>query len=306
MDFETGTQYLYNNSGYNLLAYIIESVSAKPYMDFMKERIFRPLGMNKTGGRDPQFVVLNRAVGYEWRIDRLTGRDGNLTDLMGAGSIISTVSDMAKWAMALRNDTLLKPASKAEMWKQNVFNDGKTFPYGLAFRISDIRGHKMIGHTGQTAGFGAAVFRYVNDDVSVVVLTNLGELGLGGQIAAGIAKIYIPSMSLREMKVALAAPDEKISANISAAIRQRIENKPSPEIFSAGLIRALSTERSKAANSKIAAYGDVREILFGGQETIDGKVNFRYLAKTDKRLFLWRFVLDTDRKIADMTLEEEE
>ena len=89
LDFETGTDYVYSNTGYSLLSYIIESASGKSYWDFMRERIFNPLGMTKTADRDPQYIIKNRATGYEWRGNKLIGRDGNLTDLSGAGAIVS-------------------------------------------------------------------------------------------------------------------------------------------------------------------------------------------------------------------------
>ncbi len=88
----------------------------------MRERIFAPLGMTRTADRDPQFIIPNRAVGYEWEIDHLTGRDGVLTDLMGAGSIVSTITDMVKWDAALNGKNFLKPESRSEWWKQFVFN----------------------------------------------------------------------------------------------------------------------------------------------------------------------------------------
>ena len=115
-----------------------------------------------------QFIIPNRAAGYEWEADHLTGRDGNLTDLMGAGSIVSTITDMVKWDAALSGNTFLKPESKRAIWTQFTFNEGKPSPYGFGWRISDVRGHKLIGHTGQTAGFGSANFRYVDDNVIVM------------------------------------------------------------------------------------------------------------------------------------------
>ena len=71
------------------------------------------------------------------------------------------------------------------MWKPLTFNNGETYPYGLAWRLSDIRGHKLIAHSGQTAGFGASVSRFVDDDLSVIALTNLGESGMGTPVQRG-------------------------------------------------------------------------------------------------------------------------
>lgn len=305
LDFETGTNYIYSNSGFNLLAFIIESVSGKSYWDFMRERIFNPLGMTKTADRDPNFIIKNRATGYEWRDNHLVGRDWELTDLFGAGSIVSTVLDLAKWDAALRGDTLLKKETKAEMWKPLTFNNGKTYPYGFAWRISDIRGHKLIAHSGQTAGFGASISRYVDDDLTVIALTNLGESGMGTLIAQGVAKIYIPAISLKEMK-AQPEPNSQISQKISTALRERLENKFNPELLTANLIRTLSTERTKANNQRINSFGGIQKLTFVGSENNENSKIYRYKMETPKRIFLWRFAIDADGKISEMTVEEEE
>lgn len=305
LDFETGTNYIYSNSGFNLLAFIIESVSGKSYWEFMRQRIFIPLGMTKTADRDPQFIIANRATGYEWRDNRLVGRDYELTDLFGAGSIVSTVLDLAKWDAALRNDTLLKKETKAEMWKPLTFNDGKTYPYGFAWRISDIRGHKLIAHSGQTAGFGASVSRFVDDDLTVIALTNLGESGMGTLIAQGVAKILIPSMSLKQMK-AQPEPDSKLTQMISTALRERFENKFNPDVLTQTLINSLSTERSKLNTFRIALFGNIKKLTFVGSETNEKTKIYRYKAEAEKRIFLWRFAIGADGKISEMTLEEEE
>jgi CubicO group peptidase (beta-lactamase class C family) len=304
LDFPTGTDYVYSNSGYSLLSYIIESASGKNYWEFMRERIFAPLGMSKTASRDPKFIIPNRAVGYEWQNNQLVGRDYNLTDLFGAGAIVSTITDLAKWDLALRNDTLLKKESKLQMWTPLTFTNGKTYPYGFAFRFSDIRGHKLIAHSGQTAGFGASISRYVDDDLTVIALTNLGENGMGTLIAQGVAKFYIPAISLKMMS---AKPDDaKISQIVKTALQMRLENNPKPEIFSADLIRSLSTERAKANNLRIASFGAIKNLTFVGDEMSEDKKIYRYRIETAKKMFLWRFVFDGERKVAEMVLEEEE
>ncbi|MEJ7848774.1 MAG: serine hydrolase domain-containing protein [Pyrinomonadaceae bacterium] len=305
LEFEPGERNIYSNSGFNLLAFIIESASGKSYIDFMKTRIFKPLGMAKTTDRDPDFIIINRAAGYEWRVDKLTGRDGSLTDLRGAGSIVSTISDMAKWEAALRNDTLLKKASKNEMWKQFVFNDGKPSPYGFGWRISDVRGHKLVAHSGQTAGFGASISRFIDDDLSVIALTNLGETGMGTLVATSVAKNYLPAISLRAV-TAKPDADPKISAKFLTVLRERTENKFDPELMSAELIKAFSTERTKNEGKRIGTFGMPRSVVFVGSEATNGKTVYRYKAETPKRMFLWRIAINTQGKITEMTLEDEE
>lgn len=305
LEFTPGERNIYSNSGYNLLAYIIETQSGKPYMQFMRERIFAPLGMTKTADRDPQFIIPNRAVGYEWSIDRLTGRDGSLTDLMGAGSIVSTISDMMKWDAALNGKTFLKPESRTEWWKQYTFTNGRPSVYGFGWRISDVRGRKLIGHTGQTAGFGAANFRYVDDGVSVIVLTNLGEIGLGGQIAARIAKFYAPSLSLRSI-TAKPEPVPDLGEKLLAVLRARNEEKLDDAPITSQLVRSLSTERAKAGYRRIASLGSPANAVFVETDETGTQPSYRYRVEAGRRLTLWRIAVDGDGRISDMSLDEEE
>lgn len=305
LEFTPGERNIYSNSGFNLLAYIIETQSGKKYLDFMRERIFIPLGMTKTGDRDPQFVIPLRANGYEWRQDRYVGRDGNLTDLMGAGSIVSTINDMTKWEAALRGERLLNAQSKKEIWTQFTFNNGKLSPYGLGWRISDVRGNKLIGHTGQTAGFGAAIFRYVDSDVTVIALTNLGEIGMGSLVAVAAAKHYIPKLSLKAINTVVSG-DPIVMRNVERALRGRYEKTHDAELFTPSASRTLSSTRAKNLNERIAKFAPVTRVRFVKDETEDQRDTITAIVETAKRIFLWRVVVDRDGKITDMTLDEEE
>lgn len=305
LDFETGTSYVYSNSGYSLLAYIIESASGKAYWDFMNARIFTPLKMTRTFDRDPKNIIPNRAGGYEWTDSKLVGRDYNLTALFGAGTIVSTVTDLAKWDAALRNDTLLKKDSKLQMWTPLTFNDGKNYPYGFGFSIREIRGHKLIAHSGQTAGFGANISRYVDDDVTVIALTNLGESGMGTLLTNGIARLVIPAISLKAM-TALPETNAKTSATIQTALRDVLQNKFDANILNADLIKSLSTERSKANNQRLAAFGAIKTLTLVGSETNGVTKIYRYRMELPSKILLWRVGVNADGKISEMTLEEEE
>jgi CubicO group peptidase (beta-lactamase class C family) len=288
-----------------LLGFIIEAASGKSYWDFMRERIFRKLGMTETFDRDPKYIVKNRATGYELENNSYTGRDYDLTDLFSAGAIISTVGDLAKWDAAWRNDTLLKKESKAQAWKPFVLSDGKPSLYGFGWNVADFREHKLISHSGSTAGFNAQISRFTDDDLSVIVLTNLGDAGFAGTIARGIAKIYIPSISIKAMKPQSGA-DAKLTQMFTNALRERMENKFSVEQLTDNLIKSLSTDRAKAGSARIAAFGAVKNLTFVGGETSESSKIYRYRAETAKRLFLWRFAVNGEGKISEMTLEDEE
>ena len=305
LEFAPGERNIYSNSGFNLLAYIIETQSGKKYIDFMRERIFLPLGMTRTGDRDPRNIIRLRASGYEWGDGSHGGRDGSLTDLMGAGSIVSTIADMTKWEAALRGDKLLNAESKKQVWTQFTFNNGKPSPYGLGWRISDVRGRRLIAHSGQTAGFGAAIHRYVDDDVTVIALTNLGDVGMGTLIATDVAKRYVPAISLKAMTAAVdvSAP---LAKNIDAAIRGRFDNTVDASIFTASLARTLGSTRWKNTSARLAAYAPITSVRVAKREGVDGKDTLLVIAQTPRRIFLWRIVVDAESKIAELSLDEEE
>lgn len=305
LEFEPGERYIYSNSGYNLLGFIIESVSQKSYWDFLGERIFKPLGMSQTANRDPQFIVSNRADGYEWENGKLVGRDYDLTDVFSAGAIVSTVTDLAKWDAALRGDTFLKNESKAQMWTQVVFNNGKPHPYGFGWNVTEFREHKLLSHSGQTAGFAANVSRYVDDNLTVIVLTNLGDIGLGTAMARGVAKIYIPAISLRVMKEQAGA-DAKLSGLLQTALRSYLEDKLAADSFADRTRAAQTSERAKLNAKRITSFGAIKNFVLVGSETADKNRIYRYKAETPSRIFLWRFELDETDKITALVLEEEE
>ncbi|MEO6589009.1 MAG: serine hydrolase domain-containing protein [Pyrinomonadaceae bacterium] len=305
LEFEPGERYIYSNSGYNLLGFIVESVSGESYWDFLQKRIFKPLGMNKTANRDPQFIVPNRADGYEWENGKLVGRDYDLTDVFSAGAIVSTVTDLAKWDAALRGETFLKKESKEKIWTPVVFNNGKPYTYGFGWNVTEFRGHKLFSHGGQTAGFAANISRYVDDNFTVIVLTNLGDQGLGSVIARGIAKIYLPDISLRAMKAQTGA-DAKLTESFQKALNSYLENKLTANLFNEKTVASLTNERAKLNASRITSYGAVKNFVFVGSESADKNKIYRYKAETASRIFLWRFERDENGKIVALNLEEEE
>src|SRR5205823_7930173 len=129
--------------------------------------------------RRPGAIIPNRAAGYEQTNHVLINRDYDLTDVFSAGAIASTVGDLAKWNATLDKESLLKAATKEEMWTPAKLRDGKETKYGFGWFIDSVEGHKNIGHGGSTSGFSASSERFPDDQLTVIILTNTDE-----QIAA--------------------------------------------------------------------------------------------------------------------------
>jgi CubicO group peptidase (beta-lactamase class C family) len=171
--FEPGTDYKYSNTGYTLLGLIVEQVAAQPFHQFLKARIFNPLGMD----RSVMFVrglntVTDRAFGHTQQDGRWTRDDQSLTSAVrGDGGIYSSINDLAKWIAAVDNQQLLSDESTQQMFTP-VPTDDETIGYGFGWRIDTYKGQRRIHHTGGTRGFSLCLQRYPDRNAAVIVLIN--------------------------------------------------------------------------------------------------------------------------------------
>ncbi len=304
-NFAPGDSWSYTNTGYNLLGLIIEAVSGRTYWQFVRERIFRPLAMNESADRDPKYIIKNRANGYEWQKGALTGRDYDLTDVFSAGAIVSTVLDLAKWDAALYTGRLLKRESLEQIWTPVRLNDGSTYPYGFGWYIENFRGHSRVRHNGQTAGFAAHIARYGQERLTFIVLTNLGDSGLGGEVGLGLAKLYIPSLSLRALKTQSDA-DAQTSARLETILRARLAGRVEEQMWTTEGRKALSDEDERQSWQRLSSYGALKSFALTGSETTSKARVLHYKAALGSHLLLLKFTLAADDKIAEMSVEEEE
>ncbi len=173
MQFAPGEQYRYNNSGYVLLGAIIEKVSGKPYEAFVTEAIFKPLGMTGTyyGSNEP--IIRKRAQGYTGPADKAANaRYLSMTQPYAAGSLVSTVDDLARWDAALYTEALLKKPALEQMWTAFKLINGTSTNYGYGWGVSTLRGRRSIDHGGGIFGFSTYGLRVPDDRVYVAVLCN--------------------------------------------------------------------------------------------------------------------------------------
>lgn len=191
LEFPSGDRWVYGDTGYLLLGILIEKVSGKTYEKFLRERIFAPLGMNDTRLATYIELIPNRADGYSWQNGsfRHTPRL-SVFENSNAG-LVSTVLDMAKLDVALTSEKLLKRATLEQMMTNAKLNSGEIVPsYGLGVGLTPFRGCRRVGHTGGGLGFATALTHFINEKVTVVVLTNANQPGGVGEIANEIASFY--------------------------------------------------------------------------------------------------------------------
>ena len=169
---EPGMKYFYSNSNYHILAFIIEKVSGQSYGDFLGPRIFKPAGMTNTAHRaKDETIVVDLATGYApvgaSRFERANYLDW--TSKTGNGSVYSTADDLLRFHRALQNGALLKP----DLLKQSYGFETKKRTVGMFWFHRERFGHRSVYVNGSSPGFKAHFERFINDDATVVVLSNL-------------------------------------------------------------------------------------------------------------------------------------
>ncbi len=203
--FEPGTQYSYSNGAYAMAALLVESVSGRPFRDFLQEELFRPSGMSKT-------LIFHRRKNakvpenYAWPMVLSEGRyviPEELDDLQaliqldpneGDGVVNSNVEDLLLWHQSLRNATVLSHETQSEMLCETILLSGESYPYGYGWRLSE-HPHwgRMAEHSGGWPGYSTKLYRCTEHDLMMTYLLN--QTGCDGlaraEMEAGLKAIML-------------------------------------------------------------------------------------------------------------------
>jgi D-alanyl-D-alanine carboxypeptidase len=173
LQFEPGSLWRYNNSGYFLLGAIIEKVSGQPYAKFIEQRIFVPLGMSRTAYEGQERGPVQLAAGYSALGSGFEASPAlSMTQPYAAGALVSTVDDLARWDAAVSSGKLLKESSWKKAFTPYTLNTGKSTSYGYGWEMGKLQGVPMISHGGAINGFNTFALRLPAEKVYVAVLSN--------------------------------------------------------------------------------------------------------------------------------------
>ena len=182
LDFKTGEKYQYCNLAYYMLAQIITQISGMPWQDYIKEKLFIPAGMKNSGMTDFYLIIPNRASGYMHKNGVLVNADA-MYAVRPSGGFLSTSSDMILWDKILREkNTILKKENWELLWQPFIKTSDKPESkshYGFGWVIDERNGNKIIEHGGANVGFRSYYTRFVNDDLSIIIMTNTDEANPG-------------------------------------------------------------------------------------------------------------------------------
>lgn len=192
--YPPGTKWDYSNFGYVTLGILIHRVTGEFYGDFLQQRIFQPLGMKTTRIISEADIVPNRSAGYRLVKGKLKNQEwvSPVVNTTADGSLYFSILDLAKWDAALYTGKLLKRSSLDLMWTPVKLKNGQLNKggYGFGWFIEQRNGHRCIHHDGSWQGFETAIDRYVDDQLTVVVLANLAD-SKPGEITRHVAEMYL-------------------------------------------------------------------------------------------------------------------
>ena len=191
MDFAPGEKWSYNNSGYFLLGAIIEKASGQTYQDFVEKNIFAPLGMKHSYYDNTSRIIPRRVTGYS------KGSEGyrnaaylSMFQPFAAGSLISSVDDLALWDAALYSDKLVKQESLKRAWTASLLTNKRPAHYGYGWALSSYQDRTLIEHSGGINGFATYAVRVPEERTYVAILTNRDWMS-PGLVAFKIAALTI-------------------------------------------------------------------------------------------------------------------
>lgn len=180
MDFASGARFQYNQTNYVVLGKIIDRVSGMPFTTFMKQRQFDPVAMPNARFGDARDVVPGRTRSYRYaggQVGSSAAKRGlehafdDFTPMIRtAGGLNATAEEVARWIIGLQTGKLLRPSSLAAMWTPARFTDGTPTPWGMGWPLKKRVKHPVVAGIG---GRRSAFFIYPDDDLAIVVLTNL-------------------------------------------------------------------------------------------------------------------------------------
>jgi len=316
LDFAPGERWQYSDPGYFFLGMIIEKASGKRYREFVRERIFKPLGMTATTVIDQWEIIENRAAGYTLRDGKMAHiRRISQMELPSHYGILSTVKDLAKWDAALYTEKLLQKVTLDQMWTAVILNDGIPAAttcgfYGFGWCLDHLRGHRVVQHVG---GTGTVIFRLPDDRLTVIVLTNIGygdHPRYTWLIAQTVAGLYNPVLTPPHRLKEQPDPDAQRTQMLRSLLADMVSGEQESPLMTPGLRVRIAATSSKVRAAFAVRPKDTESLTFlacdGAPERPIERFDMRvsricyYKLVTEQETRYVTFYLTVDGKVADI------
>jgi len=285
LDFDPGTRWQYSNTNYVIAGLIVEKVTGMPFFEFLRSRILGPLGMQSVVNVDRGRLPQSDPTGYtRYGLGPLrpAPKEGNGW-LFAAGELAMTPADLAKWDIAMINQSFLSPAAYRAMETEVLLANGTGTGYGLGVDVGMNGTHRLVSHGGEVSGFTASNMVFPDDRAAVIVLTNQDAVSAASMIARRIAAVALPDED------PVAAARTARARGIFEGLQQGTIDR---SLFTADANAYFSTQALADFAAGLGPLGALKDFLQTGRQLRGGMVLRVYRAVFAQRsLRVWTFEL---------------
>jgi CubicO group peptidase (beta-lactamase class C family) len=268
--FPPGEAWVYSNTGYAVLGWLLEDVSGQSYADHIQTQIFAPLGMQDSRADDGEAAIVNRAEPYvmaDGAIRHATRMTSSVSAL-GDGGLLVSARDYARWFQELRAPTLISAASERMMRAPAILNSGLRAPYGMGWVLDRVRGRELVAHSGGVPGFISYAIWSPQDDTASFVSSNLASssaFAAARTLAMELATVHAPDISVRTLEP---IRDRNLDRTaVARALLTRADALPDTSLFTPNMRRAFSEQTANDLAPRMPDLTDltlVEELFFLG------------------------------------------
>jgi hypothetical protein len=288
-----------------VLGFLCTAVGGEHFSAQLAKRVFAPAGMGTARPISESAIIPNRSAGYQLENGDLRNQSWIAPSLntTGDGSLYMSVRDLAAWDASLYSDSILSEASKQAMWTATKLADGSVHPYGFGWRVTQTNGRRTVKHSGDWQGYSAHISRYLDDALTVIVMTNLTGAD-PERIVSRIAAIYEPALSFsRRVVIADTAP--KLTANLRDVLGRIADGSISREPFTAKGQARLFPDRIKEAQELFASLGPIVSIEILERRSAVSGLQTSYRISYEKKTLTLDVTTTADALIDSVTAEFE-
>jgi CubicO group peptidase (beta-lactamase class C family) len=305
LDFAPGSSWNYSNVGYVTLGILIRKVTGKYYGDFLKERIFEPLGMTTARIISEADIVPNRAAGYRLVEGALKNQEwvSPSTNSTADGSLYLSILDLAKWDAALYTDKLLTHASREKIWTAARLSDGTTKDYGFGWHLADLHGRRAVFHGGAWQGFKTFIVRFLEAKLTIIFLANSWETR-DFKLARRLAASFYPDLELPDVKT-IPDTEPKTTSLMRRALMQIVTGKIDEQLFTPGYRAVVLGDEGKRMQKRLNAFS-LPVAIIHSSELVERRSErvYRYLLTDVGRSLTCTVKLTPGDKVASIELVE--
>lgn len=304
--FKAGEKQRYSNMGYATLGIIMSKAAGKFYGDYLKERVFMPLGMTTARIITEEDIIPNRAAGYRLLNDSIKNQEwvSPTLNTTADGSMYVTALDMAKWEAGLNAGKLLKKEYYDMMWAPTQLKDGKIEPYGFGWSMDSVNGKLILEHNGSWQGFECTIKRYPEKKIAVVAFANLKRANTY-KISTRVLRTYQPELSIASLKT-VKDTEPGITKLVNEFINNVAEKKLRSDQFTTELALELmdSTMQVKGSEYFNLKGKFLKSELLSRKELGNDIREYRYRLLFSKEIMGLMIQFNKENKIVDLQTSE--